>query len=506
MTDDSSPALGNAAVPDTEAEPTQAEWLRLAPTGRVALLALGLGIAGDQLLRATPWGLNAFLWMLTFSLAVAYVLKHQDTPSKREAAWLLYLALGFAACIAWRDSATLKTLDALAIFALLALLAARNYGFTGSWRQAGFFTHWNAQLLALSKVCGGGFLFLNSDTPWRCVRTIGWASQTRSVITGIGIAVPLLFVFGSLLVSADEGFSRMVDQLFVFDLSSLVRHAILIGFIAWCAVGYLRLFENRLQATTKLHETRLPPWRFVGAIEVGIPLATLDLLFVSFLLVQANYFFGGDNLVQQTAGLTYAEYARRGFFELCAVAALALPVLLVLNWLLREAPTQAQRIYRVLAGCMVALIFCLMLSALFRMRLYHLAYGLTELRVYTVAFMLWLAVVFGWFAATCLRGRQDRFSFGMLATALCAVFLLHVVNPDALIARKNLDRAHSGRDLDVNYLTNLSADAHPVLLADFDKLSRMDQIRVRRDLPELELNTWTWSWSRWRAQAAREAS
>ena len=57
-------------------------------------------------------------------------------------------------------------------------------------------------------------------------------------------------------------------------------------------------------------------------------------------------------------------------------------------------------------------------SGLHRMRLYQGAYGLTELRLYTMAFMLWLGVVFGWFAWTVLRGHRERFAWGALTTAL----------------------------------------------------------------------------------------
>ena len=53
------------------------------------------------------------------------------------------------------------------------------------------------------------------------------------------------------------------------------------------------------------------------------------------MLVQFRYLFGGAALVQVSETLTYAEYARRGFFELVAVAALLLPIMLLLDWVAR---------------------------------------------------------------------------------------------------------------------------------------------------------------------------
>jgi len=171
----------------------------------------------------------------------------------------------------------------------------------------------------------------------------------------------------------------------------------------------------------------------LGIVETTTIFSLLNLLFLSFVLVQIRYFFGGAATVQATAGLTYAQYARSGFFELVWVAALVLPLLLGLHWLQKPGDARAQRLFTWQAAVQVALLFVIMASALARMRLYEGEYGLTELRLYTTAFMGWLALVFAWFTLTALRGRRERFAFG---AAVCAFAL--VVNPDDRIVRANL--------------------------------------------------------------------
>ena len=91
-------------------------------------------------------------------------------------------------------------------------------------------------------------------------------------------------------------------------------------------------------------------WFSLGIIELGVPLGLLNLLFLSFVLVQVRYFFGGAASVALTPGLTYSEYARRGFFELVAVSALVLPLLLLTHWVLVKNDANAERIFRWLAG------------------------------------------------------------------------------------------------------------------------------------------------------------
>jgi hypothetical protein len=249
----------------------------------------------------------------------------------------------------------------------------------------------------------------------------------------------------------------------------------------------------------------------LGAVEVGIVLGLLNVLFACFVVVQFRYFFGGAGRVMSVAELTYAEYARRGFFELTWVAGLVLPLLLGVHALLRKNSPAAGRIFRPLAGAQVGLLFVIMASAVARMRLYQSEYGLTELRLYTTAFMLWLGLVFVWFVWTVLvENARQRFACGALVAAFVTVGLLHLVNPDAYIVRANVAHARAGRSFDAAYAASLSADAVPALVSALPLLGRDERCRVARGLSENWMPTdgafdedWrAWNFARWRARRA----
>jgi hypothetical protein len=247
----------------------------------------------------------------------------------------------------------------------------------------------------------------------------------------------------------------------------------------------------------------------VGIVEIGVVLGLLNLLFLSFVLVQIKYFFGGAELVQATTHLTYAEYARRGFFELVTVATLVLPLLLAAHWLLRKDNPVHERVFRALSSVQIVLLFVIMASAVGRMRLYQSEYGQTELRIYTTAFMGWLALVFVWFTLTVLRGARERFACGALVTAFLMIGLLHVINPDALIVRANMRLAQTGRGFDAYYAASLSADAVPTLLDALPAASHYDQCVINRSLlrryDELGSSDWrSWNLARAEARAAIE--
>ena len=187
----------------------------------------------------------------------------------------------------------------------------------------------------------------------------------------------------------------------------------------------------------------------------------MNALFLSFVAIQCRYLFGGKDLVMRTAHLSYSQYAHQGFFELVLAAVLGLGVVVAAHSILQEEGRRDWRAFAGLAAGLVALIFVVMASAMMRMGLYVVAYGITRERLYAVAVLFWLAMVLAWFCATTLRRHPDRFAAGAFASLLLIVAGLNCLNPDAFIAQINT--SESLHRIDGAYLATLSDDADPVL-------------------------------------------
>jgi hypothetical protein len=231
-------------------------------------------------------------------------------------------------------------------------------------------------------------------------------------------------------------------------------------------------------------DNSLVPGFTLGAVEIGVILGLVNLLFLSFVIFQVPYLFGGFELVQNTPDFKLAEYARRGFGELVAVAAIVLPMLLASHWLLKKESSKAQMLFRVLAGIQIGLLFVIMASAVQRLVILTgpLGYGMTTVRLYPMIFMTWLAIVFVLFASTVLRNARQYFAWAALWSAFVVLGATHILNPDAFIVRTNIALMQQGREFDAQYNSHeLSDDAVPTLIRSFESLNSEDQqIVVRR--------------------------
>lgn len=499
--------------------------------------ALILGVAGNALLRATPWGLNVLLWIVLALMAgLALLARWRRVTLSHEGRLIILPLIVFAACFVWRDSPTLNLLNGGAIMLVLSLAVLRTRAV--SIRLASMKEHAVALGLTVFDVVLGLPTIVLGDVEWGEISHTRWSRYAGAIARGVLIAVPLILLFGGLLMAADAVFEGLIQSAFNIDAEILFSHVGLTILFSWAAGGILRgVLEERDTVVANSGGAALLSVNLPGAddknqtgknesdekaekldaefshrklslsiVEIGVVLGLLDLLFLAFVTVQIRYLFGGAALVQATTGLTYAEYARRGFFELVWVAALVLPLLLIAHWLLRKENPVHERIFRVLAGAQVALLFVIMASASERVRLYQREYGLTEQRLYTMAFMTWLALVFLWLMWTVLRGARERFTSGALVAAFVIVGLLHVINPDELIVRANVAHAErQGRSFDAVYAAGLSADAVPALAASLPAMSREGRCTVAETLlrrwPVDSHQDWrTWNRSRRQAQ------
>ena len=453
--------------------------------------AMVLGVLGDLLLRAGVIGPGLVLWVGLAGSAAIWLARRVDKAQWRSVAGWSAVALVAAGLMVVRASGSMQFLLFLLLPVALSHILMLSWGARPGCSLPVDHLYGLVSLPARALI--GGVPLLDSLR----LRRGRVLPRLMGIGRGLILALPLLWIFSGLLSSADAAFNRFADRAFDwFTVSDLTSHVVIALVLAWVVSGWLEAVLDRGRENLFL---RLPLPR-IGRDETLIMLGSLALLFGGFVMLQLSYLFGGYEAIHRVSGLTVANYARRGFFELVVIAGLTLGVLLV-----ARAVSSSQRLYQWLALVLVGLVLVMLVSAVQRFVLYIDAFGLSLDRLTVLAILLWLAFTLVLFATTIMRGYFSWFASGSTLAGVTVVLVLALLNPAAWVARVNLDRTiEHQQSLDTDYLVSLGADAVPTVLERLDQLPQTDRCTLASEL------LWRWrttivtpsDWRVWnRAQA-----
>lgn len=449
----------------TEGSTTRSAW---SATGALVLAGV-LGLAGDRLLWSGPMGPGFAIWIALLGAAAVLVARRAAVPWTATAAAWSGVAVAAAAAMVFVDAEVLHLAMWLVLLVSASMVLLRAAGVRLGETTAIDHAVGLAMVPARAVL---GVLPLLGD-----VELPADASRRRiaAVARGALLAAPLVVAFTALFAAADAGFNRYAVQIATFWSEQFATHLLLVLVFGWLAAGLLSgVRSGKLPTLPDMKRPRL------GAEETATVLGLLSFLFLTFVVLQLGYLFGGRATIEVTSGLTLAEYARRGFFELMVIAGLTLAVLLV-----GDMVSSARGVFRGFAGFLVACVMVILVSAAQRLWLYTAEFGLTLDRITAAAVMVWLAVVLSLFAATVLRERPRRFASGAAVAGIVVAFGLVFLDPGAIAARSNLNRAAEGvNEADVDYLMRLGADAVPTLVDRLDELPEAARCETAASLLE----------------------
>ena len=474
-----------------------------ASAARAIVLAIFAGLAGQLLFVGQRGGINVLVWVGLVLLG-ALVVRRPGARLDRLDLWLPWSALVFAAFIALRDEAMLFLFDLPAAGALTLASVVALGGYPLTRRSAGAVARAGAMAIVVASI-GAGFLG-TGVRPLASRLALRDSPLLGAVVRGLLLAVPLLLIFLALFSAADAVFDAQLRAItrFGIDADELITRLLFAFLAGWVFAGTLAatwLVQRPLAAAAD--EAAASGWR-IGRVEALVVLVLLNVVFALFVAVQAAYLFGGlDTLA--VSGLTYADYARRGFFELVAVAALVGLVILVVG----RRVAQPGWAVRLAAIALALLTGAILVSAAYRMSLYQAAYGWTELRFYVLAAILWLAVCLVAAIVALASARTGWLLRAALAAGLLVAIGANAIAPQAFVTARNVERtidpslvAEGGwTGLDVEYISWLGADAVPVLVQAHDRLPLAERAEVERVLRgwanELRGQSATGGWPSW---------
>jgi two-component system sensor histidine kinase BaeS len=414
----------------------------LGPRVRVLLAALGIGALAALTWPYRGFGLVTSVTMLLTGALMWLVARHRRDP------WTVacgVLAALLALVVTLRDAGGVVTLSVLAGVTVAAVGLTRAHGLLAMLASGAAWP--------LSAVRGLPLLG----------RTLAATSHRRllwPVLRTVAISVLALVVFGGLFATGDAVFGSWASAL-VPDLGW--DTIVLRGFVLVLLAGVSLTGAYLAMNPPAVDVLRLPvarptrrPWEW--AVPVGVVVA----LFAVFLLAQATEMWGGLAYLR-ASGRTYAGYVHEGFGQLTVATFLTIVVVgVTMRVASRETPRD-RLLLRGLVGLLCVFTLAVVASALYRMSLYQDAYGYTTLRVFVDGLELWFGLLVAMLLLAALRLSGAWVARAVLVSGAVFTLGFAVMNPDAWVAARNIDRYEATGRIDTLYLSSLSADAAPVL-------------------------------------------
>ena len=403
------------------------------------------------------------VWIGSLVFLVAYLTQKTGKQLKKGSVFMMTVMLIISvSCFCTANELVLFS-NYVAEFLLLMTLLLHNYADDSKWDLAQLF----GEIVTVSVGSITKVLTPFSDgRSYFSLRDKEKKSKAGPILAGILIAIPTCIVLGLILASADAVFENIFVRLFV----EIIQWQNILGVLFMLAFGFISAYcgmrnvRDEAPLITVKEPKRAEP---VAAITVT---SVVALLYLVFSAVQILYLFiGGFELPE---GISYAEYARRGFFQLLIVSVLNLAVVLILKKRIEKS--------RVLNAILLVICFCtyiMIVSSAIRMIMYIQVYNLTMYRISVLFALLTLAVLL---VGVIILVLKDDFSFRRFC--VIAVSIVYIpfafLNADARIAEFNLSNnnavkgAASTRSYygyDYFYISSLSTDAAPAILEYFER-------------------------------------
>lgn len=205
-------------------------------------------------------------------------------------------------------------------------------------------------------------------------------SEVVKVIVGIAIALPLMLIILGLLMSADAIFVVFIIDALSIDFSLFGE---IITFIISLLISFYILLNYILAAKEEYNG------HFKIAFDKTIFttfLFCINFIFLLFCISQLSYIIFGDGLFKLPSYMTYAEYARSGFFQLLFVSVINFIVILIFINFMKNL--NEVKIIKKLLICLVIFTLVLVVSSMYRIAMYTDHFGFTELRLQVILFLL----------------------------------------------------------------------------------------------------------------------
>ncbi|MEW9050154.1 MAG: DUF4173 domain-containing protein [Neobacillus sp.] len=313
----------------------------------------------------------------------------------------------------------------------------------------------------------------------------------KKVLTGVLISIPVLFVVLQLLMSADTQFERLMGEIpqwfQMVDAEAVIR-VLAVVFCTFAFFGLMQvLFKKHINAVQQ--ETNNQSSFKIDAIITITVLVLINAVYILFTVVQFKYFFSSS----LHGDFTYAEYARKGFFELLFVTLINLSIIIFVLSFIENVAYTIKRLIQSLLTILVLSSAVMLSSAFLRLSMYEEAYGFSFIRVMAHSFMLFLVVIFAYTLIKIWVEKLSLFHFYFISSLLYYTSI-NMIDIEQIIVTKNIERYETSGKIDLHYFNSLSYTGTLGLIELYDKNKEIpglkDLLREKKQESFYENDSW----------------
>jgi len=428
----------------------------------ITVLSILLCILYTETILLGSAGITVPIFAVAFYSMLFYFFRESEKPLNKAAVYLTLpvLLLAFSYFIHYNPSTQFITwITLIGLIGIQLVLL-------GNIQVRGIFT-FDMLTKAITNLVGKPFL--NLAMPFNSFGILkGNKSKTLKnsiyILIGLAVSLPIAAILMGLFMSADAVFSDAMNTVYDFiglDFTNIFRDIVLgliLGLLLGAILLGLKYSEEKQKPATKVGNN-------IESTIIGTFLTIINIFIIAFVTFQFVYLFGGT--VNITAsGMNYADYARRGFFELSTASGIIFAIALFVLIMTKKKSEKLPLWIQLTTVCLCVCNGVLLISAVKRMLLYVDVYGLSVKRVLTLWFMGIIGLCLLWMVIKCFVSKVDVMKCIGL-TVIVGTCVLSLTNTERIIARYNVDRYLSSpaeNSIDVYYLGQLSYTAVPEIV------------------------------------------
>jgi hypothetical protein len=415
------------------------------------LLCMVLGIVAEEAFFRAEIGISYLVFLITL-YGVFFYRFRSFTFSHQRFGYLIIICIWLLAAGYFINdniffyALNIMVIPALVFFHLVLVTSQKNT----RWNKPAFITYLFSKLGGVIKY---NFIFASlMGKFFKQGMDENKFQVWRKITIGILISVPVLFVVLGLLMSADTQFEKImggIPQWFQLIDAEVVFRIMTVLFFTFAFFGLMQVLLRK-QINVIVQDGDKQPFKMDGIITITV-LVLINAVYVLFTIVQFKYFFSGT----LQGDFTYAEYARKGFFELLFVTLINLTITIFVLTFVDRASGSLKRFTQFMLTTLVISSGVLLSSAFMRLSMYEDAYGFTFIRVMAHSFMIFLVVIFMYTFVKIWIEKLSLFHFYFISFILY-YSVMNVINVEQIIVTKNIERYEQSGKIDLHYLNSLS--------------------------------------------------